>query len=114
MSLIRVIHGLQRNDEIPANEATKEILIEDAREEYLMKQGQEYKSQLLPMVSSMVNMKHFKHNEKTVFDMSIYCFLDSVKRIAKIENALLLLQSGYSGFGVNLKKIDKEQINWMG
>ena len=40
--------------------------------------------------------------------------MDSVKRITKIKNANLLLQSGYSGFGINLKDVDKKQLNWLG
>ena len=46
--------------------------------------------------------------------MKIYAFMDSVKRISKIQNAGLLLQSGYSGFGVDLQKIDKKQLDYMG
>ena len=46
--------------------------------------------------------------------MKINAFMDSVKRISKIKNADLLLQSGYSGFGVNLKNIDKKQLDWQG
>ena len=46
--------------------------------------------------------------------MKLYAFMDSVMRIKKIKNADLLLQSGYSGFGINIKKIDKNEINWLG
>ena len=46
--------------------------------------------------------------------MKINAFMDSVKRIGKIKNADLLLQSGYSGFGVNLKDIEKKQLDWLG
>ena len=40
--------------------------------------------------------------------------MDSVKRITKIKNSDLLLQSGYSGFGINLKNLDKKQLDWLG
>ena len=46
--------------------------------------------------------------------MKIYAFMDSVARIGKIKNAELLLQSGYSGFGIDLKKLNKEETNWLG
>ena len=46
--------------------------------------------------------------------MKINAFMDSVKKIGKIKNADLLLQSGYSGFGVNLKEIDNKQLDWLG
>ena len=54
----------------------------------------------------MINSEGFKYNHDQVWDMKINAFMDSVKRIGKIKNADLLLQSGYSGFGVNLKDID--------
>ena len=62
----------------------------------------------------MVNSDGFKRDDTTVFDMKIYAFMDSVARIGKIKNAELLLQSGYSGFGIDLKKLNKEETNWLG
>ena len=46
--------------------------------------------------------------------MKINAFMDSVRRVSKIQTANVLLQSGYSGFGINLKDIDKKQIDWLG
>ena len=62
----------------------------------------------------MVNSEGFKYNAQDIFNMKIYPFMDAVQRIEKIKNANLLMQSGYSGFGIDLKKIDKETLNWMG
>jgi hypothetical protein len=38
--------------------------------------------------------------------------MDSVKRITHIQNSKLLLQSGYSGFGIDLKKVSKKELDW--
>lgn len=111
---LRKIHRLKRNEEMPGNEATKQILIEDARDEYKENKDRIRKSYLLPFISSMVNSDGFKRDDITVFDMRIYAFMDSVARISKIKNAELLLQSGYSGFGIDLKKLNKEETNWLG
>ena len=62
----------------------------------------------------MINCEGFKYNHTQVWDMKINAFMDSVKRIYKIKNAELLLQSGYSGFGISLKDVDKKQLNWLG
>lgn len=112
--VLRSMHGLKRNDQLPANEATKQILIEDAREDYLRNKNREYHSQLKNMVSAMINCNGFKYNHNEVWDMKINAFIDSVRRISKIKNADLLLQSGYSGFGVNLKEISTKQLDWLG
>lgn len=116
VGLLRKIHKLKRNEELPGNDATKRILIDDAKDEYeaVRKNPQPYKSSLLPLISAMINSEGFKHNEQSIFDMKIYPFMDSVQRIGRIKNADLLLQSGYSGFGVDLRKIDKDTLNWLG
>ncbi|MCM1100158.1 MAG: hypothetical protein NC079_00595 [Clostridium sp.] len=114
VTAVRKMHRLRRNEEVPGNEATRRILIEEARENYEQSKGMTPHSYLLPLISAMVNSEGFKQDHHTVFDMKIYPFMDSVQRIERIKNATLLLQSGYSGFGVNLNRIDKDALNWMG
>lgn len=111
---LRQVHTIVKDEKIPANETTKMILIEDAREEYERNKNKEYHSQLKNLISSMINCEGFKYNHSQVWDIKINAFMDSVKRISKIKNANLLLQSGYSGFGVNLKDVDKNQLDWLG
>lgn len=111
---LRQVHGISKDERLPANEATKMILIEDDRAEMEQAKGAEHHSQLKNLISSMVNSKGFKYNHSQVWDMKINAFMDSVKRITRIKNAELLLQSGYSGYGISLKDIDKNQLNWLG
>ena len=107
-------HFIERDLKRPANNSTKMVLIEDARDEIEQNKNKEYHSQLKNLISSMINSEGFKYNHDQVWGMKINAFMDSVKRIGKIKNADLLLQSGYSGFGVNLKDIDKKQLDWLG
>ena len=102
-------HFIERDLKIPMTKSAKMILIEDAREEMETNKNKEYHSTLKNLISAMINSEGFKYNHSQVWDMKINAFMDSVKRIGKIKNAQLLLQSGYSGFGVNLK-----EINWLG
>lgn len=111
---IRKAHGIVKDEKMPANESTKMILIEDARDEFIISQGKEWHSNLMNMVSAMVNSPGFKYGHYDVWDMKINAFIDSVKRISKIKNADILLQSGYSGFGINLKDIGNKQLDWLG
>ena len=114
MDYLRQVHIIHKDEKIPANKTTKMILIEDDREEYEKNKNKEYHSQLKNMVSAMNNSEGFKYNHSEVWNMKINAFMDSVKRISKIKNADLLLQSGYSGFGVNLKEVSNKQIDWLG
>ena len=107
-------HFIKRDFKQPANNSTKLALIEDAREEANQRKDKEYHSQLKNLISTMINSDGFKYNHDEVWNMKINAFMDSVKRISKIKNADLLLQSGYSGFGVNLKEISDKQIDWLG
>ena len=108
VDIIRKMHGLKRNNEMPGNEATKMILIEDARDDYNMSKNKPYKSSLLPLVSSL-RCSGFKD----IWDMKINEFFDSLKRLNKIQESTLLLQGAYSGFA-SLKGVDKSRLNWSG
>lgn len=114
MNYLRQSHMIHKDEKIPANNSTKMALIEDAKMEYEQNKNKEYHSQLKNLISTMVNCEGFKYNHSEVWNMKINAFMDSVKRISKIKNADLLLQSGYSGFGVNLKEISNKQLDWLG
>lgn len=114
MDYLRKSHFIEKDEKLPANNTTKMILIEDAREELLKNRNKENHSQLKNLISSMINCEGFKYNHSQVWDMKINAFMDSVKRVSKIKNADLLLQSGYSGFGINLKDVSKKQLDWLG
>ena len=77
-----------------------------------MSKTQKFKSRLLPLISTMTNMIGFGYNWTTVWDMKINAFMDAVQQVQHIKNADLLLSSGYSGFGIDLKKINKKEINY--
>lgn len=114
MDYLRQVHIVTKDESIPANNTTKMIFLEDAEEEYNRAKNQEYHSLFKNLISAMVNSEGFKYNHSQIWDIKINAFMDSVRRIPKIQNANLLLQSGYSGFGVDLKKIDKKQLDWQG
>ena len=110
---IRKMHHLKKNFEAPANESTRKALIEDARELMLYNQNKEEKSPFIPMISTLVNTAGFKYNYDTVWDVKLVHFLDAAARFSHTQNVSLLLQSGYSGFGINLKDVkDKDNLDY--
>ncbi len=111
---LRQVHSIPKDERIPANETTKMVLIEDDREEMERNKKKPFRSQLKNLISAMVNSEGFKYSHAEVWDMKINAFMDSVKRISKMKNAGLLLQSGYSGFGINLKEVSNKQLDWLG
>ena len=111
VSVVRKIHGLKRNNRLPGNEATKQILIDEAREEAMMNADKPYHSILRPMVSALTVWTGQKHEE--IMNMKICRFLDNVRRVDKIRDAEHLMTGAYSGFA-SLKGVDKERLNWSG
>lgn len=110
VDVIRRIHMFKRNNEMPANERTKMDLIEDDKDESESRRQCEYKSILVPIISTIsVKTGMFKD----VWDLKINMLLDCVKRIRKIQDAEFLLQGAYSGFA-SLKGIDKSRLDCFG
>jgi hypothetical protein len=109
---VRKIHGLKRNNEIPANEMTKMDLIDDARDEAMMASQKPYKSTLKPLISALA-VKTGQLGSDSIWNTKINMFFDSIKRINKIQDATLLLQGAYSGFA-SLKGVDKTRLDWAG
>lgn len=109
---VRKIHGFKRNNEMPANETTKMILIEDARDEALAASKKEYKSVLKPLISALA-VKTGQLGSDSIWNTKINMFFDSIKRINRIQDAELLLQGAYSGFA-SLKGVDKTRLDWAG
>ena len=109
---VRKIHGFKRNNEIPANEITKMDLIDDARDDAMMASKKPYKSVLKPLISALA-VKTGQLGSESIWNTKINMFFDSIKRINKIQDAELLLQGAYSGFG-SLKGVDKTRLDWAG
>lgn len=109
---VRKIHGFKRNNEIPGNESTKMIFIDDAREEAMIAAQKPYKSVLQPLISALA-VKTGQLGNDSIWNTKIYMFFDSIKRINKIQDATLLLQGAYSGFA-SLKGVDKTRLDWAG
>lgn len=97
------------------NEFAKKQLIEDARNDAdFQRKMRAFKgehSQYQPYISALVNHPYFKYNWHTVWDMSVYAFFDSLKRISIIDNANHLYQGLYSGC-IEYNKI-KHDLDWL-
>ncbi|MBQ9657179.1 MAG: hypothetical protein IJV31_00865 [Clostridia bacterium] len=109
VDVVRKIHGFKRNNQVPANEATKRDLIDDARDEAMAASHKPYKSVLRSLISTLAVYCGQCGDEK-IWNMKINNFFEDIKRIGKIEDAHTLLQGAYSGFA-NLKGIDKTRFD---
>lgn len=107
---IRSCHGLERNWMTPGNRGARRILIDDERERIKREGVKPFKSVLGDMVSTLVNMPGFEYNYDTVWELSIYQFLNAARRIEKIrasDHAYARINSGF----FDMKKANKSQLN---
>lgn len=112
---LRTIHNIPKPKYTKvANEFTKQKMIEVAQYKFERDKrvkGKQ-KSILLPLISSLINHPAGKYNHDTVWNLKIYAFFDSIKRIGALENANHLYTGVYSGC-VDFEKIDKKELDWM-
>lgn len=94
------------------NELTKQKMIEYAYDDLRATSRKKYKSRLLSLVSSLVNHPDFKYGYFEIWNMPIFAFYDSIKRINVIENTRNLYQGVYAGT-VDASKINKKEFDWM-
>lgn len=109
---VRKIHGLKRNNQLPANDITKMFLIDDARDEAMATSQKPYKSTLKPLISALA-VKTGQLGSDSIWNTKVNMFFDAIKRVNKIQDAELLLQGAYAGFA-SLKNVPKERLDWSG
>lgn len=112
MDFLCCMHGIRKTPEFPGNKHTKMILIEDDRMRRKIQLAKEPKSQLMPLISSMVNSAGFKYSIEEIRGMHIYAFMDSVQRIQTIKSAEQLTTAYFSG-NIDTKKFDKKKLDWL-
>lgn len=109
VKVVRKIHALKRNNEIPMNEQTKMDLIDDARDDALYHKDKPFKSIILPILSTL-KLKTGQLGDDRIYNTKINTFLYDAKRLGVIEESHLLLQGAYSGFA-DLKDVDKNKLD---
>ena len=110
---LRQIHKLKKNVDTGFNDATRKIMIEDDRDEMALQMQKPFQSLLLPLISSLTNCPEFKYRWDDVWTLPIGVFMDSVERVQKHKSYNFVMQGIYSGC-VDMKKLDKKELHWMG
>ena len=110
VSYLRKAFNITPKVEKAANKMTKKILIEEDRKKIEFNKEKPFKSFLLPLISS-VKVKQ-GYTKGYVLNMGYVEFMDDVARLQVINNAEHLLSACYAGT-IDMKKINKAELNWM-
>lgn len=110
VNYLRKLHGLTPKVEKTKSKTVKKWLIEEDRNKIKNAQNKPFKSYLLPLISS-VKVKQ-GYTKDYVRNMGLKELFDDVARLQIINNADHLLSAAYAGT-IDMKKIDKKEMNWM-
>jgi hypothetical protein len=105
-------HGIKKKIERAGNKYTKQVLIEEDRQKRELNKDKPFKSNLFGLVSAMVNYAGFKYNYETVWNLTMFQFMDAVGRARLIDSTNHLLNGVYAGT-IDGKKIKSDKFNWM-
>jgi len=109
---LRKLHFFEKKVEKCGNKKTRDYVIERDRRKLEREKNKPYKSMLTPLISALVNCEQFKYTHKSVWELPIYTFTDSVHQIQRLKHANDLMRGYYAGT-VDLTKIDKTELNWI-
>lgn len=113
--IIRKMHGITKTCDKPGNETTKKFMLAKDRKriERERYKKDDDKSVLEPLISAMVNCEHFKYDYASVWNMTVYQFMDAVRQIRKYKSIDYTMHGIYSGT-IDPKDISSNDLNWMG
>lgn len=103
-------HNLTKKVEKAANEFTKKFMIDEDRQKLVYNSKQEYKSFLLPLITSVKARQGY--TKEYIRNMGLVEFMTEVSRLQIIVNTDALLSGAYSGM-MDTKKIPKSDFDWM-
>lgn len=108
---LRCIHNLEKHVDKCVTQGDKMYLLDKDRSKLRRQKHAKDagKSVLVPLVSALVNCKEFKYDHSTVWDLPIYAFYDSVRRIQKIKYSDRLVY----GVMVDPSKMPQDMTDWM-
>lgn len=110
MNYLRKLHNITPKVEKTKSKTVKKWLIEEDRKKIELAKSKPFKSYLLPLISS-VKVKQ-GYTKDYVRNMGMYELFDDIARLQIIHNADHLLSAVYAGT-IDMKKIDKKELNWM-
>ena len=110
VNYLRKLHNITPKHEKTKSKTVKKWLIEEDRKKIELAKNKPFKSYLLPLISS-VKVKQ-GYTKDYVRNMGMYELFDDIARLQIIHNADHLLSAAYAGT-IDMKKIDKKELNWM-
>lgn len=112
VAYIRKMHGFVVKREKAGNTFTRDILIEEDRQNIARNKNKPYESYLKNLVSAMLAYPGFKYNKNELKECGIYEFMDTVQRSQIFTSTIALLNGLQVGMRDG-KGIKADDLNWL-
>jgi hypothetical protein len=106
------MHLIKKQRRRAGNKSTYDLQVEDDRLDKATASKTKPESQLLPLISSMVNSPGFKYNIMEIRHLTLFQFMDAVQRIGLMTSTERLAVGYYTG-NLDQKKFDTKNLDWM-
>lgn len=110
-SYLKKINCIQKDNAKAGNEASKSYFIERDRRRQMRRKNKPFKSQFLPLISTMANMSP-KYDYYSLLNLPIYMFYDSLREILRLKNIDHIMNGIYAGT-VDSKKLNPSQTSFV-
>lgn len=110
MTFLRKLHNITPKPEKAKGKIAKRAMIDEDRRNHELNKNKPFKSYLLPLISA-VKVKQ-GYTKDYVRNMGLFEFFDDLGRLQVVSNSENLMHGIYSGT-VDVKKIDKKELNWL-
>lgn len=117
VAYLRIFFGIHPKTEKAKGRGTKELIIMDEKNRIAMdkRNGRENvfsQSTLFSLISSAVNQPGFKYGIQECLSLTIFQFMDAIKRQSAIQSANSMMTGMYSGM-IDIKKGNLEkELDW--
>ena len=111
-SALRKIHGMKKDIRKPANKEAKDYMLDIARKRLKRRASIKEASQIESLIVAMVNAEEFKYDFKSVRDLTIYQFNESVRQVIKRVDYDNRMYGVYTGT-IKIKDMSKDDLNWL-
>lgn len=109
---LRHIHHLTKDRRMPGNKNAKQYMIKRARIKKRRNRSRQSKSQLEPLIISMVNTQQFKYDFESTKNLTIYQFNESVKQVIRKIDYDNRMYGVYAGT-IDTKKLSQDALTWL-
>lgn len=110
MTFLRKLHNITPKPEKAKGKRAKQAMIDEDRRNREYNKDKPFKSYLLPLISAVKVRQGYTRDY--VRNMGLFEFFDDLSRLQILYNSDHLMTAAYAGT-LDMKKIDKKELNWL-